>query len=45
MAALTYRMPLPAGDLGDLEEQPLTGGVLETGLHDTQFHSTCKSKE
>lgn len=31
-------VPLPAGDVGNLDEQPLTSGVLEAGLDDTEFH-------
>jgi len=34
------RVPLEAGDFGNLDEKPLAGGVLEARLDDTQFHST-----
>ena len=34
-------MPLEAGNLGDLNEQPLAGNVLEAGLDDAQLHSAC----
>lgn len=34
-------MPLVLGDLGDLQEQPLSRNILETWLHDAQFHSTA----
>jgi len=32
-------MPLPVRDIGNLDEKPLAGGVLEAGLEDTEFHS------
>ena len=38
-------MPLPARDIGDLNEQPLAGNVLETRLDDTQLHSTTGMHE
>ena len=35
---IAYRVPLPAGHVGHLDEQPLTRDILETRLDDTQFH-------
>jgi hypothetical protein len=37
----TNRMPLPARDIRNLDEQPLASRVLEAGLHDTKLHGTC----
>jgi hypothetical protein len=31
-------MPLPMGNVGNLDKEPLTSGVLEAGLDDTEFH-------
>lgn len=33
-------MPLPAGDVGNLDEEPLARNILEAGLDDTELHST-----
>jgi len=38
-------MPLPAGDLWDLDEQPLSSSVLEAGLDDTELHGTTGVNE
>lgn len=35
-------MPLPAGNIRNLNEQPLSSGILEAGLDDAQFHSTTR---
>jgi len=34
-------VPLETRDFGHLDEQPLTRGVLEAGLHDAQLHCTA----
>lgn len=34
------RMPLEFGNVGDLEEDPLTGGILEARLDHAEFHCT-----
>lgn len=38
-------MPLELGNLGDLDEEPLTSGVLEAGFVDTKFHSAGRVDE
>lgn len=38
-------VPLETGDIGDLNEKPLTSDVLETGLDNTKFHSTARMDE
>jgi hypothetical protein len=35
---LAHRMPLPAGNLRDLEEEPLASGVFKAGLDYAEFH-------
>lgn len=37
---LTYRVPLPTREFGNLDEQPLARDVFEAGLDDAQLHST-----
>lgn len=36
----THRMPLPAGDIRDLNEEPLTSDIFEAGFDNTKFHGT-----
>lgn len=38
----SYRVPLEAGDFGNLDEEPLPGSVLEAGFDDAQFHRTWR---
>ena len=38
-------MPLEAGDVGNLNEQPLAGSVLERRLDDAELHSTGRVDE
>jgi hypothetical protein len=42
---ITHRMPLPSGNFGDLNEEPLACCVLETGFDDTEFHSPTRVNE
>ena len=35
-------MPLPLGDRGDLDKQPLASDVLETRLDDAELHSATR---
>ena len=39
---VTYRVPLPSGHVGHLNEKPLAGDVFEAGLDNTQFHSAAR---
>ena len=39
-SGLTYGMPLPRGEIRDLEEEPLPSNILKTGLDDAKFHGT-----
>ena len=41
----TYRMPLPTGDVGYLDEEPLAGNVLEAGLDDAELHGAYSSDQ
>ena len=38
-------MPLEAGNLGDLNEQPLAGNVLEAGLDNAELHGAYNTDE
>lgn len=38
-------MPLEAGDVGHLKEQPLASGILERRLDDAEFHGTRRVDE
>jgi hypothetical protein len=43
--AQTYRVPLPARDGRDLDEEPLAGDVLEAGLDDAELHRAARVDE
>ena len=36
-------MPLKPGDIGNLDEEPLTGDVLEAWFNYSQLHGTCEN--
>lgn len=38
-------VPLPARDVGNLDEEPLASGVLEARLEDTEFHGAGRVNE
>lgn len=38
---VTNGMPLELGNVGNLNEHPLSSGELEAGLEHAQFHGTC----
>jgi len=39
---ITHRMPLPSGNFWDLNKEPLTCSVLETGFDNSKFHSPTR---